>query len=137
MTIKTTSSLLLLLTTLYTSVLMAERPAVYDEAATASEEPANTETMADEGRPAVDEPTSVEVIEQTGDVMTMPAEATSDDKVISVQTLDFPRRGMTQDKVQNELGRPVEIIPPLVNHPLLAGFMMTGSSISNTAPLFT
>ena len=36
----------------------------------------------------------------------------------AVRTLDFPRRGMSQDKVQNELGRPGEIIPAIGQPPI-------------------
>ncbi len=50
---------------------------------------------------------------QKGDVLTMPAQKA---KATAVRLLDFPRRGMSQDKVENEMGRPSEIIPA-VGHP--------------------
>jgi len=35
-----------------------------------------------------------------------------------INPLDFPVRGMTMDKVQNELGRPVEIAPSVGEPPI-------------------
>ena len=45
-----------------------------------------------------------------GDVVQMP--------VSNIRQLDFPRRGMTQDQVQNELGRPIEIVPAVGKPPI-------------------
>ncbi|MCW8935964.1 MAG: hypothetical protein OQK98_14700 [Gammaproteobacteria bacterium] len=39
-------------------------------------------------------------------------------QVAAVRILDFPRRGMTTDKVENELGRPAEIIPSVGQPPI-------------------
>ena len=36
----------------------------------------------------------------------------------AVKVLDFPRRGMSTDKVQNELGRPSTIIPAVGQPPI-------------------
>ncbi len=47
-----------------------------------------------------------------GDVLTTP------NGTVSVHIIDFPRRGMTSDKVQNELGRPSEIIPAVGEPPI-------------------
>jgi len=52
-------------------------------------------------------------VKTSGDVMTMPAKASS-----RVILLDFPRRGMTTDKVENELGRPVDIVPAVGTPPI-------------------
>ena len=71
------------------------RPASESEQTTAMEAPATTETQ-----------TSGDVLNTT-EVMAQP-----------VRQLDFPRRGMTQDKVQNELGRPVEIVPAVGKPPI-------------------
>ena len=54
-------------------------------------------------------------VETTGDVFTMPA---SSNRGISVPLLDFPRRGMTTDKVENELGRPIDIVPAVGTPPI-------------------
>ena len=54
----------------------------------------------------------VVVKQVTGDVLEMqPGE-------IIINPLDFPRRGMSMDKVQNELGRPVEISPTIGEPPI-------------------
>lgn len=119
MTKKIVSSLVLYLTILYTASLMAERPAAYDEDTSPAETTEIDTSSIDDGRPATsDTSDSVEVIQETGDVLGMPATEQQAGKIVSVQTLDFPRRGMTQDKVQNELGRPVEIIPPVGQPPI-------------------
>jgi hypothetical protein len=54
----------------------------------------------------------------SGDVLGMPMETSTEATAKPVKQLDFPRRGMTQDKVQNELGRPIEIIPPVGEPPI-------------------
>ncbi len=79
------------------------------------------------GRPAmleedILEPVAVEQTEveeeiitetvQQGDVLDTPTQ------VASVRILDFPRRGMTTDKVQNELGQPVDIYPAVGQPPI-------------------
>ncbi len=61
------------------------------------------------------EPEAVtETTYQQGDVLNV-NETT---EVIGVKLLDFPRRGMTTDKVENELGRPAEIIPSIGQPPI-------------------
>jgi hypothetical protein len=52
---------------------------------------------------------SIEVIETTGDVLAMPQPTQSQADTSPMLLLDFPRRGMDQNKVQSELGTPVEI----------------------------
>jgi hypothetical protein len=91
-------------------VAVAERPAMaerYDEAAQSQPvtEPAQAEPM------IISEPVQDEVIVEevvvkqvTGDVLELQPGET-----IIINPLDFPRRGMSMDKVQNELGQPVEI----------------------------
>ena len=49
-------------------------------------------------------------VETSGDVLTTP--------VSGVVLLDFPRRGMSTDKVKNELGQPVETIPAVGTPPI-------------------
>ena len=119
MTKRTLSSLILILSSLYTTALLAERPAAYDEMATPeSSQQAPATTTEDNARPAADEPMqATEATEQSGDVLGMPTQQ-QETKVVAVRTLDFPRRGMTQDKVQNELGRPVEIVPAVGKPPI-------------------
>ena len=113
---RTLSTLVLILSSLYTTALLAERPAVYDEVATpesSQEQPVTT--IDDNARPA--EAEAIEVTEQNGDVLGMPAEQPVT-QIVTVPTLDFPKRGMSQEKVQNELGRPVEIVPAVGKPPI-------------------
>jgi hypothetical protein len=49
----------------------------------------------------------------TGDVLELQPGDT-----IKINPLDFPRRGMSMDKVQNELGRPVEVSPSVGEPPI-------------------
>lgn len=92
------------------AVAMADRPAMserYDEAVEtepmATEQPAQTEAVVEE----------VVVEQVTGDVLEMQPGDT-----IIINPLDFPRRGMSMDKVQNELGRPAEISPAVGEPPI-------------------
>ena len=59
---------------------------------------------------------SVETTTQ-GDVLSMPSQQPTA-QASAVRLLDFPRRGMSQDKVQNEMGRPGEIIPAIGQPPI-------------------
>ena len=49
-------------------------------------------------------------VETSGDVLTTP--------VSGVVLLDFPRRGMSTDKVKNELGQPVDMVPAVGKPPI-------------------
>jgi hypothetical protein len=88
---------------------MADRPAMSERYS----EPAQPEPM------AVEQPEQTEVfveevvVEQvTGDVLELqPGE-------ITISPLDFPRRGMSMDKVQNELGQPAVISPSVGEPPI-------------------
>jgi hypothetical protein len=44
--------------------------------------------------------------QQTGDVIQLPAKEMQPGETIRIKLLDFPRRGMSMDKVQNEYGQP-------------------------------
>jgi len=98
-------------------VAAAERPAMserYDEPAQAT--PMAVES-AEQAAPAAEQPVIEEVMVQqiTGDVIELQPGET-----IIINPLDFPRRGMTMDKVQNELGRPIEISPTVGDPPITA-----------------
>ncbi len=106
-------SLIFLLSALFTSVSFADRPAEFESYT----DKTPTTPIEDDSRPAAEyapaEPVA-EKIKQTGDALDIPVEATAQ----TVQQLDFPRRGMTEDKVQNELGRPLEIVPAVGKPPI-------------------
>ena len=54
-------------------------------------------------------PEAIEVIETRGDVLDMPQPEIVQTQSATLSLLEFPRRGMDQEKVQSELGTPVEI----------------------------
>jgi len=92
------------------AIAMAERPAMADR----YDEPAQAQPM------IVHEPEQAEIIVEevvveqvSGDVLELQPGET-----IIINPLDFPRRGMSMDKVQNELGRPVEIAPSVGEPPI-------------------
>ena len=58
----------------------------------------------------------VDLTEQQGDVLSVPQNTQA--QAIGVRILDFPRRGMSTSKVENELGRPAEIIPAIGQPPI-------------------
>ena len=105
----------------------AERPAAEDESsysAPIGPVPLPQEDMrpAATAEPSVstDEPAPQTEQVVTGDTLTMPETEPEMVEAVAqpVRTVDFPRRGMTQDRVQNELGRPVEIVPPVGQPPI-------------------
>ena len=99
------------------AVVIAERPAVSErESGPAQAQPMAIE-QAPPPMPAAEEPVIEEVVIQqiTGDVIELrPGET------IVINPLDFPRRGMSMDKVENELGRPLEVSPTVGDPPITA-----------------
>ena len=100
------------------AMAMAERPAVSER----YDEPAQAQPMAiepvEQAVPAAAEEAVVEeaMVQQiTGDVI----EIQPGDTII-INPLDFPRRGMSMDKVQNELGKPLEMSPAVGEPPITA-----------------
>ena len=84
------------------------RPAAMEESDEAAE--AMPETMPE----AASE--TVVVTEQSGDVLSM--QQSQQAEPIGVRILEFPRRGMSTQKGENELGRPTEIIPAVGQPPI-------------------
>ena len=100
------------------AMAMAERPALSER----YDEPAQAQPMAiepvEQAVPAAAEEAVVEeaMVQQiTGDVI----EIQPGDTII-INPLDFPRRGMSMDKVQNELGKPLEMSPAVGEPPITA-----------------
>ncbi|RDH81457.1 MAG: hypothetical protein DIZ80_15355 [endosymbiont of Galathealinum brachiosum] len=129
LTLKTAGLLIL---ALFSTQGLAGSPWADDTAAddTTATEQTTTEVMPQEtgGSPAMTEETTkpVETVEvspqpevinetvQQGDVLNV----NEAPQAVGVRLLDFPRRGMTTDKVENELGRPSEIIPSIGQPPI-------------------
>ena len=117
--------LLFTLGLLLSPATFAERPADFETEVdtapvTTSATPAqeSMSTSPDGGRPAAyDVKTETRT---SGDVMNMP-QAEVQAMVAEpelMKKLDFPRRGMKQEKVQQQLGRPIEIIPAVGKPPI-------------------
>lgn len=93
---------------LVTSIAIADRPAMESRPASVPPppEPANMpETVVEESAITVEQTTDDALEVQPGE--TLP-----------VHVLDFPRRGMSMEKVQNELGRPLQISPAVGKPPI-------------------
>lgn len=103
------------------SVVHADRPAMDEhdgtplappESMAMPEAPAHASEM-----PAAEEPP---VQQTTGTVLnTAPVTASPGENLsAAVHLLDFPRRGMSMDKVQNELGQPLSKVPAVGEPPI-------------------
>lgn len=62
------------------------------------------------------QPSSVEIMlqqqsqqPQTGDVLQLPAKEIQPGETVKIKLLDYPRRGMSMDRVQSEYGQPIAI----------------------------
>ena len=113
----------LLLIALFSSSSWANSPFMDEDEAAASNqtEPQAVADQTSDSPFATDEtPSAVQTetteTQQQGDVLGMPQNTEA--QPIAVRFLDFPRRGMTTDKVQNELGKPGEIIPAIGQPPI-------------------
>ena len=107
------------LLSVFSASAFANRPSMEDSSAV----PAETETQPEqestqhrpEAAPEPEAPSAVEVMmqqqnqqpQQTGDVVQLPAKEMQPGETLRIQLLDYPRRGMSMDKVQQEYGQPV------------------------------
>jgi len=109
----------LLLCTSSTAVF-ADRPAMEDRSADVAQPVYQQPAATDDHRPSAEPaeaPSAVELMMQqqsqqqqyTGDVVQLPAKEMQPGETIKIQLLDYPRRGMTMDRVQNEYGQPIAI----------------------------
>ncbi|PCJ87122.1 MAG: hypothetical protein COA54_06350 [Thiotrichaceae bacterium] len=105
-----------LLLSLCSANVFANRPAMDDRGERVNEVVEdNTEsrpTMAADAQPEA--PSSVDLMMQqqtyqTGDVVQLPAKEIQAGETLKIQLLDYPRRGMSMDKVQFEYGQPIAI----------------------------
>jgi len=86
----------------YTPPASANRPAMDEGAEMDNEANAN------------ESPSSVDIMmqqetRQTGDVLQLPAKEMQPGETLKIKLLDYPRRGMSMEKVQQEYGQPVAI----------------------------
>lgn len=98
----------------------ADRPAAEDSTTTVDAETAGVSTQPTSSQPVssqavTDEtpqntPSSVDIMmrqeQQRGDVLTLPPKEMQAGETLQIKLLDFPRRGMSMDKVRNEFGQP-------------------------------
>jgi hypothetical protein len=93
----------------------ANRPAVEEASETVViEEPADssaTEAATPESPSAVEvmmqQETTQPRTQQTGTIVQLPAKEMQPGETIKIKLLDYPRRGMSMDKVKNEYGQPI------------------------------
>ena len=100
------------------TAVFANRPAMEDSDAVSSQPVYQQEQATDDHRPSAaaepEAPSAVELMMQqetqkqySGDVIQLPAKEIQPGETIKIQLLDYPRRGMTMDRVQNEYGQPI------------------------------
>jgi hypothetical protein len=91
----------------------ADRPAMYDNAGDAvipeAAATAQQSAMVDPMEPATQSAVEQTMMQQQGDSLAMPGTELQPGETLPVRLLDFPRRGMSMNIVQNELGRPIDI----------------------------
>ncbi len=93
---------------------VAEEPAPIDESMAKPEPIAVQEEPAAPQQEEIYNPETYTATQQQGDVLSV----NDADQVAPVRVLNFPLRGMSIEKVENELGRPAEIIPPVGQPPI-------------------
>lgn len=104
-------SSLVLSSVIYSPPVSANRPAM-DESAEMDNEANTTEA-----------PSSVDLMmqqqtRQTGDVLQMPAKEMQPGETLKIKLLDYPRRGMSMEKVQQEYGQPIAISDSVGSPPI-------------------
>ena len=107
------------LLSVFSASAFANRPSMEDSSTVPAETEAQPEQESVEHRPEAapepEAPSAVEVMmqqqnqqpQQTGDVVQLPAKEMQPGETLRIQLLDYPRRGMSMDKVQQEYGQPV------------------------------
>jgi len=105
------------LLSVFSSSAFANRPAMEESgpAATVTETATQAEPAPVQTRPQPQAPSAVEMMmqqqdqqtQQTGDVVQLPAKEMQPGETLRIKLLDFPRRGMSMEKVQQEFGQPM------------------------------
>jgi len=102
------------------TAVFANRPAMEESGSVSSQPVYQQEQATDDHRPSAaaetDAPSAVELMMQqqtrkqySGDVLQLPAKEIQPGETVKIKLLDYPRRGMTMDRVQNEYGQPIAI----------------------------
>lgn len=124
---KAIGTALIAATLLSSSSVFANRPAMEDSS---SMRPEVVEDVTETRPTPVQEtlpqaPSSVDLMMQnqphqqfTGDVLQLPAEELQAGETLTIQLLDFPRRGMSMDKVKREYGEPLTISDSIGKPPI-------------------
>jgi len=104
----------------------ANRPAMEDAAMAPAAEQSTELDEAEAITPEV--PSAVEIMmqqqstqqttRQTGTIVQLPAKEIQPGETIRIKLLDYPRRGMNMDKVQNEFGQPIATSGPVGEPPI-------------------
>ncbi len=104
----------------------ANRPAMEDAAMAPAAEQSTELDEAEAITPEV--PSAVEIMmqqqstqqttRQTGTIVQLPAKEIQPGETIKIKLLDYPRRGMNMDKVQNEFGQPIATSGPVGQPPI-------------------
>ncbi len=105
---------------IFSTSTFANRPAAAEESYSAATQTEQAQPVQDDtqARPEAEPeaPSAVEVMmmqqqsqqtRQTGDVVQLPAKEIQPGETLRIQLLDYPRRGMSMDKVQQEYGQPM------------------------------
>jgi hypothetical protein len=98
-------------TVMLSQIAFANRPAA-EEPEAIDAESMDTETMGDADQMDQEQqqaPSAVEVMmqrQQGGDVVMLPPQEIQPGETVRIKLLDYPRRGMSMDNVQNEYGQP-------------------------------
>lgn len=92
----------------------ANRPAMDEQAKAISNESINKAEEIEVEAIEAEAPSSVELMmqqqtRQTGDVIRLPAKEIQPGETLKITLLDYPRRGMSMNKVQQEYGQPIAI----------------------------
>ncbi|MCW8852432.1 MAG: hypothetical protein OQK44_07165 [Gammaproteobacteria bacterium] len=109
------------LLSVFSTSTLANRPAMDDESAaveTVNQTEMQTEQDAMQHRPEAEAQSAVEAmmqrqsqqntyIQQSGDRLQLPAKEMQPGETIKIKLLDYPRRGTSMDKVQQEFGQPM------------------------------
>lgn len=92
----------------------ASRPAMDEQAKAISNESINIAEEIEVEAIEAEAPSAVELMmqqqtRQTGDVIQLPAKEIQPGETLQIKLLDYPRRGMSMNKVQQEYGQPIAI----------------------------